>query len=80
MGKLMLRETERVASKIIIWCDEKIFTVEVVTNEQNDRVDANSSRDLSANVRGNFRLQKPVYVMFWAAVASDGGQISIGRH
>ena len=59
-GKLMLRETERAASKIFIWSDEKMFTVEAVTNKQINRFYARSSRDLLVNVRGHFRRQKPV--------------------
>ena len=74
-GRLMLRETERAASKILIWSDEKLFTVEAVANKQSKRFNARSSRDLLVDVRCHFRRQKPVWVMVWAAVASDGRQI-----
>ena len=76
----MLRETERAASRIFIWSDEKMFTVEAVIYKQIDRFFARSPRDLLVNVRGHVRHQKPVWVMVWAAVASDGGQISFGLH
>ena len=49
-GKLMLRETKRPASKIFISSDEKMFTVEAVTNKHNDRVYALRSGDLPVNV------------------------------
>ena len=72
-GKLMLKETERTASKIFIWSNEKMFTLEPVTVKQINRFYASSSRDLFANVRSPFKRQKPVSVMVWAAVASDEG-------
>ena len=59
-GKLMLSEIERATSKIFILSDEKMFTVEAVTNKQIDRAFACSSRDLLVNVRGQFRCQTPV--------------------
>ena len=65
----MLRKMERAASKIFICFDEKMFTVKVVTDKQNDKNYAHSSRDLLINVRGRFRPQKPARVMFSAAVA-----------
>ena len=46
----MLREIEPAASKIFIWSDKKMSTVEAVTNKQNDRVYALSSGDLPVNV------------------------------
>ena len=49
-GKLMLREMEPAASKIFIWSDKKMSTVEAVTNKQNDRVYALSSGDSPVNV------------------------------
>ena len=58
----------------------KMFTVKAVTNEQVDRFYALSSWDLLVDVRAHFRHQKPVWVMVWAAVASDGGQISFGLY
>ena len=71
-GELMLREMEKAASKAFIWSDEKMFPMEAVTNKQNDRDYAFSSRDLSVDVRSHFRLQKLASVMVWADVASDG--------
>lgn len=71
-GNLILQEMKRAAGKVLIWSDEKMFTVEAVTNKQNDRVYAHSPGDLSVNVRSHLRRQKPTSVMVWAAVASDG--------
>ena len=67
----MLKEMERAASKTFIWSDEKMFTVEAVTNKLNDVVYDLSSRDLLVNVRSHFRHQKPVTVMVWAGVALE---------
>ena len=43
--KLTLREMDPAASKIFIWSDKKMFTVEAVTNKQNVRAYALSSED-----------------------------------
>ena len=44
-GNLMLREMVQAASKIIVWSDKKLSTVEAVTNKQNERVYVLSSGD-----------------------------------
>ena len=49
-GKMMLREMQPAASKMFIWSDKKMSTVEAVTNKQDDRVYALSSGDLPVNV------------------------------
>ena len=59
----MLQEMERAAGKVFIWSDEKMFTVEAVTNKQNDRVYAHSPGDLSVNVRSHLNRQKPASVI-----------------
>ena len=70
----MLQEMERAAGKVFIWSDEKMFTVEAVTNKQNDRAYAPTLWDLSVNVRSHLRRQKPASVMVCAAVASHGSK------
>ena len=65
---------ERAAGKVLIWSDEKMFAVESVTNNQNDRVYAHGPGDLSINVRSHLIRQKPASVIVWAAVASDGSK------
>ena len=67
----MLREIELAARKIFIWSDKKMSTVEAVNNKQNDRAYALSSGDSSVNVRSQFRRNKPVCDIVWAAVPSD---------
>ena len=49
-GKLMLSEREPAASKIFIWSDKKMSTVETVINKKNDRVYALSSGYLPVKV------------------------------
>ena len=70
-GKLILREMEPAASKIFIWSDKKMSTVEAVTKKQNDRVYSLSSGNSPVNVWSQFRHKKPVCDMVWAAVASE---------
>ena len=43
----------------IIFSDEKLFTVEPICNQQNDRVLAKFSADISDSTRSVFRQQKP---------------------
>ena len=70
--KKMLEEIQNAADKVIIWSDEKMFTVQSVVNSQNDRVYAARAEDLPEGSRVHLRRQKPAGVMVWAAVASDG--------
>lgn len=70
----MLQEIQSAANKVLIWCDEKIFTVQAAVNSQNDRVYAHSAQRLPEGYRTNFCRQKPVGVMVWAAVASNGSK------
>ena len=69
-----MQEMERAEGKVFIWSDDKMFTVEAVTNKQNDTVYAHSSKELSVNARSHLKRQKPASVMVWAAVASDGSK------
>ena len=49
-GKMMLREMQPAASKMFIWSNKKMSTVEAVTNKQDDRVYFLSSGGLQVNV------------------------------
>lgn len=71
-GKKMLEEIHSAADNVFIWSDEKMFTVQAVTNIQNDRVYAADARDLPEGSRAHYCRQKPAGVMVWAAVASNG--------
>ena len=66
----MLQEIQ----SVLVWSAEKIFTVQVVVNSQNDRVYAHRAQHLPEGCRTHFRRQKPAGVMVWAAVASDGSK------
>jgi hypothetical protein len=52
-----------------VFCDEKIFTVEAVRNQQNDRF---LSPGPSSCVPSVSRCQHPASVMVWAAVSKEG--------
>lgn len=69
MGKM-----ERAGDKVMIWSDENVFTVQAVTNQQNDRACAANNNDLPQGSRMHFRRQKPAGLMVWAAMASDGNK------
>lgn len=53
---------------VIIFSDEKIFTVDAVVNRRNDRYLAKSKAD----VKGTYRTKHPAQVMMLGIVASDG--------
>ena len=53
---------------VIIFSDEKIFTVDAVVNRRNDRYLAESLAD----VKGTYRTKHPAQVMMLGVVASDG--------
>lgn len=71
-GKKMLDDIKNSTDKVIIWSDEKIFSVQATLNSQNDRIYAAHTSDLPEGSRAHFRRQKPAGVMVWAAVSSDG--------
>ena len=53
----------------VIFSNEKLFTVEAKTNKQNDRVLANSSKDVSEELTHTYHCQNPTSVMVWGAVS-----------
>uniref|UniRef100_A0A3P8TI71 Paired domain-containing protein n=1 Tax=Amphiprion percula TaxID=161767 RepID=A0A3P8TI71_AMPPE len=73
-GKMMLQEIQSATDKVMVWSDEKMFTVQAVVNSQNDRVYAHSAQHLPEGCRTHFHRQNPAGVMVWAAVASDGSK------
>ena len=73
-GKKMLKKIRSAGNKVIIWSDEKIFTVEARANSQNDRILSRSPEDVPFGDRAVFHRQKPAGVMEWAAVASNGSK------
>ena len=77
----MLRETERAASRIFIWWDEKVFTVEVVTNKQIKKNYARSYRDLLVNVREVISDAGNLFALwFGLLLCQTWEQISLGLH
>ena len=62
---------------VFIWSDEKIFTVEAVTNTQNDRLYARDAKDLHEGNRTHLRRMKPAGIMVWTIVAFDESKFSL---
>lgn len=56
----------------IIFSDEKLFTLEMSLNKQNDRVYGTSLREIPADKRGVERYQNASAVMVWGAISSKG--------
>ena len=55
----------------IIFSDEKMLTVRVKLNSQNDRILAKSADSIPTSVKSVFRRQKPASVMVWAAICDS---------
>ncbi|XP_014787787.1 uncharacterized protein LOC106881793 [Octopus bimaculoides] len=70
----MLAEMKHATNKVLIWSNEKIFTVEGFTNRQNERFYAHNAGDLPKDSRSYLHHQKPGLIMVWATVASDGSK------
>ena len=62
----MLEKISSAGNKVFIWSDEKIFTVQVVSNFQNDRIYAHYASELADGSRTVFRSKHPAGVMVWA--------------
>ena len=56
----------------ILFSDEKLFVVEQQINKQNDRILATNKESLPPSPFHVSRTQKPVSVMVWVGVTSDG--------
>ena len=55
----------------ILFSDEKIFTVEEVTNSQNDRILSKRSRDIPEKLKNIDKVHKPLSVMVWSGVSAE---------
>ena len=55
----------------IVFSDEKLFSVEVKFNTQNDRILGKSPKDLPDHLRFVSRRQKPSSVMVWGAISKS---------
>eukprot|EP00800_Vazella_pourtalesii_P015855 TRINITY_DN4383_c0_g1_i5.p1 TRINITY_DN4383_c0_g1~~TRINITY_DN4383_c0_g1_i5.p1 ORF type:complete len:293 (-),score=7.56 TRINITY_DN4383_c0_g1_i5:556-1434(-) len=56
----------------ILFSDEKLFTIEEATNEQNDRILAPTSSSIPEKHLYVKRTQKPQSVMVWAGISAKG--------
>ena len=57
---------------LVLWTDEKLFTVQAMHNHQNDWIYAVNNDDIPFNERLMFWRQKPASVMVWGGVTSTG--------
>ena len=67
---LLSRAAESVVDKIL-FSDEKLFTIEEVTNSQNDRIVSTSVKDIPEEVRFIPKCQKPASVMVWGGISAN---------
>ena len=56
----------------VLFSDEKLFTIEEVSDSQNDRILSSSSSTIPEKYRYVQRTQKPLSVMVWARISSVG--------
>ncbi|KAI6651101.1 Transposase [Oopsacas minuta] len=54
----------------ILFSNEKLFTVEEVSNRQNDRILASRSQDVPDSIKYIDRVQKPLSLIVWAGVSA----------
>ncbi|XP_040563657.1 uncharacterized protein [Lepeophtheirus salmonis] len=77
--KVMLNDIKHApASRIIIFSDEKNFTVDPVFNRSSDRVVAfNVNRDMVKELRTIPTVKHPASVMMFGAIASNGAKMDL---
>ena len=71
-AKLVLNRLLDDTQPTILWTDEKLFTIQVMHNPQNDRIWMKNKGSVPIKLRTSFRRQKPASVMVWAGVTSNG--------
>ena len=69
--KALLQRFAPGSEEQILFSDEKIFTVEEVTNSQNDRILSKRSRNIPEKIKYIDRVQKPLSVMVWGGVSAE---------
>ena len=71
ISKALLRRVGPEIQENILFSDEKIFTIEEVTNSQNDRILAKTSHTISEKDKFIDRVQKPLSVMVWGGISAN---------
>ena len=66
--KKVLKYVKTCKDTVLVFSDEKIFTVDAVLNRRNDRYLAKSTAD----VQGTYRTKHPAQVMVFGVIGSDG--------
>ncbi|KAI6647742.1 hypothetical protein LOD99_8583 [Oopsacas minuta] len=67
---LLSRASQSVVNKIL-FSDEKLFTIQEVSNPQNDRITSSSVQDIPEQLRFIPRSQKPASVMVWGGISTN---------
>ena len=68
-----LRSALKKGAPVILFSDEKIFTVDAVSNGRNDRyISPMRPEDVPANIRHRFTTKHPAGIMVFGLVASNG--------
>ena len=67
-AKLLLNGLLDDTQPTILWTDEKLFTIQMIHNPQNDRIWTKNKESVPVELRTFFRRQKPASVMVWAGV------------
>ena len=77
-AKRFCQDMQCTIDNVFIWSNEKIFTVDAVTDTQNVKPCARDPRDLPKGNSSHISLMKPEGVMMWAAVSFDGSKTPSG--
>ncbi len=64
---------------VVIFSDEKLFETVKKLNRQNDHILARSPASIAPGARNVYRMQKPLSVMTWGAIASNGKKSPLFR-
>ena len=70
-SRCMLSRTGPSVVDIILFSDEKLFTIEEVPNPQNDRIFSSSVQDIQEQLRFIPRRHKPASVMVWGGISAN---------
>ncbi len=73
-SKALLRKLHAGTLKNLVFSDEKLSTVQMKYNPQNDRILAVSKENIPPDVRTAYKSQMPATVIIWAAGAEDGSK------
>ena len=71
-SRMLLNRLAEHGPRNVLYSDEKLFTIQEVSNSQNDRILSPTSSAIPDELRFVKRVQKPLSVMVWAGVSGFG--------